>query len=286
MRRGLQNYIPCNLGEISDYYRRFIDPPEIMVIKTGPMDGNGYFNFGPANLWHGAIASRAKVVIVEVNHAVPYVCGIDNGIHISDVDFIIDGDGQPVPELKNPAPTDADREVAKLIAGEIDDGACLQIGIGAMPNAVCSLLMESGVRDLGVHTEMLTDGIIDLYKAGVVTGARKNVNPGTIVCSFGFGSRAMYDAIDHNPDISCQPVELTNLPHLIMQNDRLATINNTTQNGPARAGCERVRRAPPHQRHGGQLQFVEAATRRTAASRSSACRRPTSAPAYARAGSC
>ena len=105
---GLQNYIPCNLGEISDYYRRFIEPPEIMVIKTCPMDGNGYFNFGPANLWHGAIASRAKVVIVEVNHAVPYVCGIDNGIHISDVDFIIDGDGQPVPELKNPAPTDAD----------------------------------------------------------------------------------------------------------------------------------------------------------------------------------
>src|SRR5438128_8224922 len=136
---GLQNYIPCNLGEISDYYRRFIDPPEFMVVKTGPMDANGYFNFGPANLWHGAIASRAKVVIVEVNDAMPYVYGIDNGIHISDVDFIIDGDGQPVAELQNPPPTDADREVARLIDGEIDDGACLQIGIGAMPNAVCSL---------------------------------------------------------------------------------------------------------------------------------------------------
>ena len=253
---GLQNYIPCNLGEISDYYRRFIDPPEFMVVKTGPIDANGYFNFGPANLWHGAIASRAKVIIVEVNHAVPYVCGIDNGIHISDVDFIIDGDGQPIPELQNPAPTDADREVAKLIAGEIDDGACLQIGIGAMPNAVCSLLMESGVRDLGVHTEMLTDGIIDLYKAGVVTGARKNINPGKIVCSFGFGSRAMYDAIDHNPDISCQPVELTNLPHLIMQNDRLATINNTTQmdlQGQAASESDGHRHISGT---GGQLQFV------------------------------
>jgi acyl-CoA hydrolase len=253
---GLENYIPCNLGEISDYYRRFIDPPEFMVIKTGPIDANGYFNFGPANLWHGAIASRAKIVIVEVNHAVPHVCGIENGIHISDVDFIIDGDDQPVPELQNPAPTDADRQVAKLIAAEIDDGACLQIGIGAMPNAVCSLLIESGVRDLGVHTEMLTDGVIDLYKAGVVTGARKNIHPGKIVCSFGLGSRVMYDAIDRNPDISCQPVELTNLPHLVMQNERLTTINNTTQmdlQGQAASESDGHRHISGT---GGQLQFV------------------------------
>ena len=253
---GLQNYIPCNLGEISDYYRRFIEPPEIMVIKTRPMDANGYFNFGAANLWHGAVASRAKIVIVEVNDALPHVHGVDNGIHVSAVDYIIDGDGQPAAELPSVPPTDADREVARLIAGEIEDGACLQIGIGAMPNAVCSLLKDSGVRDLGVHTEMLTDGIIDLYQAGVVTGARKTVNPGTIVCSFGVGSQTMYDAIDHNPDISCQPVEATNLPHLIMQNDRLTTINNTTQmdlQGQAASESDGHRHISGT---GGQLQFV------------------------------
>jgi acyl-CoA hydrolase len=98
-----------------------------------------------------------------------------------------------------------------------------------MPNAVCSLLLERGVRNLGVHTEMLTDGIIDLYRAGVVTGWLKTVQPGKIVCSFGLGSQTTYDAIHKNADISCQPVDMTNLPHLITQNDRLTTINNTTQ---------------------------------------------------------
>jgi acyl-CoA hydrolase len=256
---GLQNYIPCNLGEISDYYRRFIDPPDMMVIKTCPIDDDGYFNLGPSNLWHRAIASRAKVVVVEVNEALPRVHGIENGLHISEVDYVINGDDQPTAELPNVPPTDVDRAVARLIAGEIEDGACLQIGIGAMPNAVCSLLMESGVRDLGVHTEMLTDGIIDLYKAGVVNGAKKTINPGKIVCSFGLGSRTLYDAVAQNPDISCQPVELTNLPHLIMQNDRLTAINNTTQmdlQGQAASESSGHRHISGT---GGQLQFVRGA---------------------------
>jgi acyl-CoA hydrolase len=113
-------------------------------------------------------------VIVEVDPALPYVHGIDNGLHISQVDYVIDGAGLPLSELPNPAPTVVDRTVAKLIADEFEDGACLQIGIGAMPNAVCSLLIDSGVRNLGVHTEMLTDGIMDLYRAGVITGSKKS----------------------------------------------------------------------------------------------------------------
>lgn len=256
---GLQHYIPCNLGEISDYYRRFIDPPDIMVIKTCPVDADGYFNFSAANLWLRAIASRAKVVVVEVNGALPYVHGVDNGLHVSEVDYIIEGDGQPVPELPNPAPTDADRAVARLIAAEVEDGACLQIGIGAMPNAVCSLLMESGARNLGVHTEMITDGIVDLYKAGIVTGSAKTLHPGKIVCSFGLGSRAMYKAIDNNPDISCQSVEATNLPQNIMKNDRLTAINNTTQmdlQGQAASESSGHRHISGT---GGQLQFVRGA---------------------------
>jgi acyl-CoA hydrolase len=255
---GRQNYIPCNLGEIPDYYRRFIDPPEIMVVKSRPADGNGFFNFGPANLWHGAVASRAKTVIVESDPAVPYVHGIENGLHESQVDYVIDAGGRPLPELPPTLPTDVDRAVARLIAAEIDDGSCLQIGIGAMPNAVCSLLLESGVRDLGIHTEMLTDGIIDLYKAGVVTGSAKNVQRGKAVCSFGFGSQELYDTIHDNADFSCQPVEMTNLPHLIMQNDRLVTINNTTQmdlQGQASSESSGHRHISGT---GGQLQFVRA----------------------------
>jgi acyl-CoA hydrolase len=256
---GLQNYIPCNLGEIPDYYRRFIDPVDIMIVKTCPVDELGYFNFSAANLWHGAVASRAKVVIVEVEPTLPYVHGINNGLHISQVDYVIDGEGHPLPELPNLAPTDADRAVARLIAGEIDDGACLQIGIGAMPNAVCSLLLESGVRNLGVHTEMLTDGIMDLYRAGVVTGSAKTVHPGKIVCSFGLGSQTTYDAIHDNTDISCQPVEMTNLPHMIMQNDQLTAINNTTQmdlQGQAASESNGHRHISGS---GGQLQFIRGA---------------------------
>jgi len=255
---GLQNYIPCNLGEIPDYYRRFIDPPEIMVVKTRPIDADGCFNFGPANLWHGVVASRAKVVIVETDPAVPHVHGIENGLHASQVDYVIEGGGRPLPELPNAAPTEIDRVVARLIATEIDDGACLQIGIGAMPNAVCSLLIEAGVRNLGIHTEMLTDGIIDLYLAGVATGSAKNVQQGKIVCSFGLGSKKLYDTIDRNTDVSCQPVETTNLPHLIMQNDRLTTINNTTQmdlQGQASSESGGHRHISGT---GGQLQFVRA----------------------------
>ncbi len=253
---GQSNYIPCNLGEISDYYRRFIAPSEIAVLKVCPVDANGFFNFSAANLWHSAILERAKIVIVEVCEGLPYLHGVNNGVHISQVDYIIQGDNRPAPELPNPAATDVDRAVAQLIASEIDDGACLQVGIGGMPNAVCSMLLHSGVRNLGVHTEMLTDGIIDLYKAGIITGAAKQFDVGRIVCSFGLGSQAMYNAIDRNPDILCNAVETTNAPHIIMRNDNMVGINNTTQmdlQGQAASEADGHRHISGT---GGQLQFM------------------------------
>jgi acyl-CoA hydrolase len=255
----LGHYIPCNLGEIPDYYRRFIDPVDVMVIKTCPVDADGYFNFGITNGWLGAIAERAKVVIVEIDPAMPYLFGVRTGLHTSQVDFVIDGAGLPVPELPSAPVTDADRAVGSLIAAEIENGSCLQIGIGAMPNAVCSSLLGSGVKHLGVHTEMLTEGIVDLYRAGVVNGSMKNVEPGKVVCTFGVGSRAMYDTIDHNPDISSQPVDVTNAPHLISLNDRMVAINNTTQmdlQGQAASESNGHRHISGT---GGQLQFVRGA---------------------------
>ena len=119
-----------------------------------------------------------------------------------------------------------------------------------MPNAVCSLLLDSGVKDLGIHTEMLTDGIIDLYKAGLIKGDRKKLDPGKVTYSFALGSRALYDCLDHNPDMHCCPVDHTNLPHMIMQNDNVISINNTTQIDLQGQAASRIGRPPSHQRHG------------------------------------
>jgi len=256
---GRCTYIPLNLGEVPDYYRRFIDPVDIVVLKTCPMDENGFFNFGPTNAWHRALVERSRVVIVETSPAMPYVFGEHNGVYVSEVDYIIDGNDMPLAELRNPPPTDIDRAVARQIADEIENGACVQIGIGAMPNAACTMLAESGVRDLGIHTEMLTDGIIDLCRAGCVTGSRKTLNPGKVVFTFAFGSQYLYDAITRNPEMQCFPVDYTNMPHIIMRNEHMVSINNTTQidlQGQAASESDGHRHLTGT---GGQLQFVRGA---------------------------
>ena len=256
---GRCHYVPVNLGEIPDYYRRFMAPADIVVIKTCPMDENGYFNLSAANLWHRAIVERAHTVIVETNRRLPYVHGEETGLHVSEVDFVIEGDDGPAPELPNPPVRDLDAAVGRLIASEIGNGDCLQIGIGAMPNAVCALLLESGVRDLGVHTEMMTDGLAELYKAGRISGARKQLNPGKLVYSFALGSHDLYATLDRNPDMHCCPVDYTNAPHIIMQNDHVVAINNTTQidlQGQAASESDGHRHISGT---GGQLQFVRGA---------------------------
>jgi len=256
---GRCNYIPVNLGEIPDYYRRFIDPVDIVILKTCPMDADGFFNLSAANLWHRAIIERARTIIVEVTRGLPYVYGEQTGVHVSEVDYVIEGDDAPAPELPNPPPGQIDRAVARLIAAEVGDGACLQIGIGGMPNAVCALLLESGVRNLGVHTEMMTDGIVDLYKAGCIVGTRKTLNPGKIVYTFALGSHELYATLDRNRDMLCCPVDYTNMPHIIMQNDNVISINNTTQidlQGQAASESDGHRHISGT---GGQLQFVRGA---------------------------
>ena len=153
-----------------------------------------------------------------------------------------------------------DRAVARLIAAEIEDGACLQIGIGGMPNAVCALLLDSGVRDLGVHTEMLTDGIVDLYKAGRITGARKNARSRQDRLHASRSARSVSTRPSTaTPTCTCCPVDYTNLPHIIMQNDSVISINNTTQidlQGQAASESDGHRHISGT---GGQLQFVRGA---------------------------
>ena len=256
---GIAHYLPVNLGEIPDYYRRFIDPVDILVFKATPMDQDGYFNFGIANLWHGAVIERARMVIVEECAAMPAVMGPGTRVHVSEIDYIIPGDGAAIPELPKGAASDIDRAVARLIAAELEDGDCLQIGIGGMPNAVCSLLCDSSIAELGIHTEMLTDGIADLYLAGKVTGRAKQINTGKIVCSFALGSKYLYDTVQNNQDFEFHPVDYTNLPHIVMQNDRMKAINNTTQidlQGQAASESDGHRHISGS---GGQMQFVRGA---------------------------
>jgi acyl-CoA hydrolase len=173
--------------------------------------------------------------------------------------YVIDGDPGEPPALPNPPPCDSDRGVAGLITAQIGDGACLQVGIGGMPNAVCSLLLESGVRNLGVHTEMMTDGLNDLYQGGIITGAAKALDPGRIVFSFALGSQALDRAMNRNADFRCCPVEYTNLPHSIMRNENVVAINNTTQMDLQGQACSESSGHRHISGTGGQLQFVRGA---------------------------
>ena len=256
---GLCHYIPLNLGEVPDYYRRFIDPVDVLIVKARPMDEGGWFNGGPTNVWLRAIVERAKIVIVEVSRGLPHVFPQENGLHVSEVDYIIEGDDTPPIELPPAPPGEVDRAIAALIAPEVADGACLQVGIGALPNAVCALLAQSGVKDLGIHTEMLTDGLVELYRAGCVTGAHKAVDPGKVAFTFALGSKTLYETINRNPDMLCLPVDHTNLPEVIMRNDRVVAINSTTQidlQGQAASESDGHRHISGT---GGQLQFVRGA---------------------------
>jgi acyl-CoA hydrolase len=252
-------YLPINFGELPDYYRRFIDPVDIAVIKACPIDENGFFNLSVSCVYHRALIERARTVIIETNSSLPYVYGESNGVHVSEVDYVIEGDNEPPPALKNAPVSDIDRAIARKIAGEIEDGACLQIGIGGIPNAVCTLLLESGVRDLGIHSEMMAEGMVDLYKAGRVTGARKTIDRGKHVYSFALGSRDLYATLDRNPDMRAMPLEYTSLPHMIMQNENVVAINATTQidlQGQAASESDGNRHISGT---GGQAQFVRGA---------------------------
>jgi acyl-CoA hydrolase len=256
---GRSNYVPMNFGEAPDYYRRFVDPIDVVCIKTTPMDEHGFFNFGGAVTYHKALAERAKLLVVETSAAMPYVYGGEESVHASEVDYVVEGDAAPLPELSNPAPSEVDRRVAALISGEIEDGACLQIGIGGMPNAVCASLKDAGVRDLGIHTEMFVDGMIELIESGLVTGSRKALNPYQSTFTFALGSQRVYDFIHRNPRVQSFPVDYTNLPHQIMKNDRVVSINNTTQvdlQGQAASESDGHRHLTGT---GGQLQFVRGA---------------------------
>jgi acyl-CoA hydrolase len=256
--RGLCHHIPMNFGEAPDYYRRFIEV-DVAAIKTAPMDAHGFFNFGGALTYHKALTEKARTLVVETAECMPYAFGVENGVHISEVDYVIDGGAGSLPELKNPPAGPIERKIAAIIAGEIEDRACLQIGIGAMPNAVCELLADSQVKDLGVHTEMFVDSLMKLYQAGKVTGAHKALDRFQMAYCFAAGSSKLYEFLNRNPACFAGPVDYTNLPHRIMQNDRAAAICNAAQIDLTGQACAESAGLRQISGTGGQLQFMRGA---------------------------
>jgi len=178
VNRGCAYYCPIRYSELPRYYRDNITPSRVAMMQVAPMDEHGYFNFGPSASHMMAVCEGAEKIIVEVNKNMPRCLGgFEEGIHISKVDYIVEGDNPPIGELGGGgAATEVDQAVAKLIVEEIPDGACLQLGIGGMPNAVGSLIAESDLKDLGVHTEMYVDAFVDIARAGKINGSRKNNN--------------------------------------------------------------------------------------------------------------
>ena len=256
--KGCCFYAPIRYSELPRYYRDSQNKPDVAIFQVAPMDEHGYFNFGPNASHMAAVCETSKVVIVEVNENIP-VCygGFEEGIHVSKVDMIVEGDNPSVAEMGGGgAPTEVDEAVAKLIVEEIPNGACLQLGIGGMPNTVGSMIAKSDLKDLGVHTEMYVDAFVDIANAGKINGSRKNIDKGRQVYAFAAGSKKLYDYINRNPECMSAPVNYTNDIRSIAALDNFISINNAVdldlfgQVNSESSGIRHISGA------GGQLDFV------------------------------
>ena len=256
--KGCSYYAPIRYSELPRYYRDHIEPNDVLMIVTAPMDNHGYFNFGPNASHLYAAVEKSKHIIVEINENMPRCLGgFEEGVHISKVDAIVEGDNPAILEMGgSSAPTEVDKAVAKLIVEEIPNGACLQLGIGGMPNTVGAMIAESDLKDLGVHTEMYVDAFVDIAKAGKITGACKNIDRFRQTYAFGAGTKKMYDYMDENPELMSAPVSYTNDIRSIAALDNFISINNAVdvdlfgQINAESAGTKHISGA------GGQLDFV------------------------------
>lgn len=258
--KGCGFYAPIKYSELPRYYRDFPKElrPNVAMFQVAPMDAHGFFSFGPSASHLAAICETADTIIVEVNQNMPRCLGgYESEIHVSKVDMIVEGDNPPLGELgAGGPPTEVDQAVAKQIVPLIPDGACLQLGIGGMPNAVGQMIAESDLKDLGVHTEMYVDAFVDIAKAGKITGARKSIDRYRQAYAFGLGTKKMYDYLNDNPELLSAPVDYTNSAAQIAKLDNFISINNTVdvdlfgQISAESSGIKQISGA------GGQLDFV------------------------------
>ena len=229
---GRADFTPVLLHEVPHLFTSGRLPIDVALIHVSPPDEHGYLSLGVGVECTRAAADVARTVIAQVNPRMPRTLG-DSFIHASKIDLFVEHDA-PILEARRPSPDPVSYQIADHVAGLIEDGATLQLGIGAIPDAVLSRL--SGKRDIGIHTEMFSDGLLSVVESGVVTNDRKSLHRGKVIASFMLGSRELYDFVDNNPMFEFHPTEYVNDPFVISRNERMTAINSALSHRPDRSG--------------------------------------------------
>lgn len=220
---GRVEYLPMYYYETDAFYRTEFRPDVFFLMLSAP-DETGRCSFGLGADYSVACAQSARKVIVQINPSMPWTCG--SYFDLKDAAAILEWD-EPIVEISMGTPGALEEQMARYIAPLIHDGDCLQLGIGGVPDALLAYLKDK--RDLGIHSELFSDGVVDLCRAGVITNRRKNYNQGKLVANFLLGSRKLFDFVDHNPDVLMLPVGITNDPREIAKNDNMVSINSCLQ---------------------------------------------------------
>jgi acyl-CoA hydrolase len=222
---GRADYTPIYLSEIEELFESGAMPIDVALIEVSPPDSHGFCSFGVGVDTTLTAAKCAKHVVAQVNAQMPRTYG-DSFIHVSDIDVIVEST-RPLCALEKTEPSEMQVAIARNVASLIEDGAVLQTGIGGIPDAVLPLLMNR--KDLGVHSELVSDGVIPLIEAGVINGARKNFKPRKVILGFALGSKDLFDFVDNNPIFEFHPTAYTNDPLSIARNDNMVAINSALQ---------------------------------------------------------
>jgi 4-hydroxybutyrate CoA-transferase len=254
---GRADYVPIFLSEIPKTFRSGRIPLDVALIHVSPPDEHGFCSFGVGVECTKAAAEAARVVIAQVNPAMPRVLG-DNFIHIRKVTHFVEAD-DPLAELPRVRMSPAFEDIGKNVASLIEDGATLQLGIGGIPDAVLHFVRDR--RHLGVHTEMFSDGMVELVEEGVVTNERKSLHPGKVVASFVLGSRPLFDFIHNNPIVEFHPSDYVNDPFVIAQNDNMVAVNSAIEVDLTGQVCADSIGPRLYRGVGGQVDFIYGASR-------------------------
>jgi acyl-CoA hydrolase/GNAT superfamily N-acetyltransferase len=255
--QGRADYTPIFLGEIPELFKSGRTVIDVALIQVSSPDPHGYCSFGVSTDIVKSAAESARMVIAEVNSQTPRALG-DCFIHVRDIDMLVPSD---IPMLETPLgePDELAKRIARHIANLVEDGATLQLGIGTIPDAVLRYLGD--FKNLGIHTEMFSDGIIPLIEKGVITNSEKTLHRGKIVATFVMGSRKLYDFIDNNPLVEFHPVEYTNDPFIIARNDKMISINSAIEVDLTGQVCADSLGTMFYSGIGGQVDFVRGASR-------------------------
>jgi 4-hydroxybutyrate CoA-transferase len=257
VNEGRADYTPVYLSEIEELFESGAMPIDVALIEVSPPDSHGFCSFGVGVDTTLTAARLARYVVAQVNDQMPRTYG-DSFIHVSKIDAIVES-SRPLCAMKRAEITDMQAAIARNVAGLIEDGAVLQTGIGGIPDAVLPLLMDR--KDLGVHSELVSDGVIPLIDAGVITGARKNFKPRKIILGFALGTKNLFDYVDNNPIFEFHPTAYTNDPALIARNDHMVAINSALQVDITGQVCSDSIGTYFYSGIGGQVDFLRGASR-------------------------